>query len=110
MSTQSYDYTADKKDDVDKIGFGKHKNWTPAELYMHEPKYIVWAWRKTNFWVGSEELVKRAHVVACEKFHPREEPTDMSKSDNANEEEVVEAFEAACIETFGCFPYKHWNT
>lgn len=110
-TTQSYDYTAEKDDKRDKIGFGKHKNWTPAELLMHEPKYIVWAWNKTQFWVGSEDLVRRAHKITGDTFKPRAEPTEAAETFRpVNAAELVDDFEATCIETFGCFPYKSWQT
>lgn len=107
-TTQHYDYTSDKNDTLDKIGFGTHKNWTPADLLMHKPSYMVWAWRKTKLWVGSEEIVRRAHKIVGEPFKPREDTS--AQVDNPREELTIESFEATCLQTFGCFPYKSWNT
>lgn len=107
-TTQHYDYTSDKDDMRDKIGFGKHKNWTPADLLMNEPKYIVWAWNKTQFWVGSEDLVRRAHKITGDTFKPREDTS--AQVENPREELAIESFEATCLQTFGCFPYKAWQT
>lgn len=111
-TTQHYDYTAEKRDDVDKIGFGKHKNWTPHELFIHEPKYMVWAWNKTQLWVGSESLVERAHKIVGETFKPRAEPTEVESriAETLDEKKTVAEFEWTCLQTFGCSPYKAWQT
>lgn len=104
-----YDYTAEKNDYKDTIGFGKYKNCTPSTLAQIEPKYIVWAWKNTEFWVGSEELVRNVHRIVGETFRER---TDKAKQADTESREPmrIEAFEEACLDTFGCFPYKSWNT
>lgn len=97
------DYTEELNDDVDTIGFGKYGGLTPLNLLIKNPAYIIWAWNNTNKWVGSEEIVRRAHAIQGVKFTHRPEAQPLPPN-------PVHEFEATCLAVFGCFPYKARDT
>ena len=100
-----YDYSVDKDDSVDTIDFGKYKGCTPKEVFQTNAGYLCWAWKSTNKWVGSEQLIKRAHSAMSIPFEEREVAQDVYTI----EQDPAE-FEQAMIDAFGCFPIKpHHN-
>lgn len=114
MSDDTYNYDVELDDEIDLLGFGKYKNLTPVEVYRTNPEYIIWVWENTTRWCGSEELIRDAYDTCDKTFKPRHKvnpPRQVNHSLDLNtvsEEELIQAFEQAMLDTYGCFPKPNW--
>lgn len=97
------DVNDEKDSEVDVLGWGKYSTYTPMQVLQVNPKYLIWAWENTAFWVGSKEVIMAAYKKAGQVWKDR-----TPQITDAEYDEAVGRFEAAMLRTFGCFPIKPW--
>lgn len=103
-----YNYESELDDENDGLQFGKFKGLTPVQVASTEKgrQWMVWAHNNAIQWIGSEELVRKVFSTEKQVYCARQ---NMQRNNPPPAGDItVEAFEAAMIEAYGCFPKPLW--